>query len=303
VALGRAEVASLPLERAATRPRSARRPRWAGRAALYLLAVATSALFMAPFLWTVFSSLKPSNELYTYPPTWLPSVVVWRNYPRVFEQVPYATWLLNTVLVASLATLGAVASSSLVAYSFARFRYPGRNVLFLLTLSTMMLPIEVTIIPLYIMFASVGWLDDFKPLIVPSFFGGSAFLIFLMRQFFMTIPLDLDEAARIDGAGPLTVFWAIMLPLSMPAVAAATVMTLIGHWESFVEPLIFLNSQSKLTLAVGLRYFSTQGDPSGEPMENLLMAATVMMTAPIIGLFFVSQRFFVRGIVMSGIKG
>jgi ABC-type glycerol-3-phosphate transport system permease component len=303
MAFGRAEIARLPAAPAMSRSRPARAPRWAGRAVLYLLAIATSALFMLPFMWTVLSSLKASNELYTYPPTWLPSAPVWRNYPRVFEHVPYATWLGNTVLVASLATLGAVLSSSLVAYSFARFRYPGRNALFLLTLSTMMLPVEVTIIPLYIMFAAVGWLDDFKPLIVPSFFGGSAFLIFLMRQFFMTIPLDLDEAARIDGAGPLTVFRAIMLPLSMPAVAAATVMTLISHWESFVEPLIFLNSKANLTLAVGLRYFSTQSDPSGEPMENLLMAATVMMAAPIVALFFLAQRFFIRGIVMSGIKG
>jgi ABC-type glycerol-3-phosphate transport system permease component len=274
-----------------------------GRAFLHALAIATSVVFLIPFLWTVFSSLKAPNELYTYPPSWLPSSPVWGNYVRVFERVPYGRWMMNTVVVAGLATFGAVLSSSLVGYSFARFRYPGRNFMFLLTLSTMMLPTEVTIIPLYIMFSMVGWLDDFKPLIVPSFFGGSAFLIFLMRQFFMTIPLDLDEAARIDGAGPLTIYRAIMLPLSGPALATATVMTLIGHWEAFLEPLIFLNSESKLTLAVGLRFFSKQSDPGGEPMENLLMAATVIMAAPIVLLFFVAQRYFVRGIVMTGIKG
>jgi multiple sugar transport system permease protein len=293
----------LALPRQRGRTGSARAARRLGRALLYVLAVSTSLLFMVPFLWTVFSSLKASNEMYTYPPSWLPSNPVWGNYARVFEKVPYGRWLMNTVIVAGLATFGSVLSSSLVGYSFARFRFPGRNFMFLVTLSTMMLPTEVTIIPLYIGFSLIGWLDDFKPLIVPSFFGGSAFLIFLFRQFFMAIPLDLDEAARIDGAGPLTIFRSIILPLSGPAVATATVMTLINHWESFIEPLIFLNSESKLTLAVGLRFFSKQSDPGGEPMENLLMAATVVMSAPIVLLFFVAQRFFVRGIVMSGIKG
>ncbi|NJN84957.1 MAG: carbohydrate ABC transporter permease, partial [Caldilineaceae bacterium] len=209
------------------------------------------------------------------------------------------------VLVAGISTFGAVLSAALVGYSFARFRYPGRNILFMITLSTMMLPVEVTLIPLYLLFAKVGWMDTFKPLIVPSFFGGGAFLIFLMRQFFMTIPLELDEAARIDGASHLRIFFQILMPLSVPALATAAVLTFMGQWNAFLHPFIFLNTKSKYTLAVGIRYFQAVAGFSDdvEPKYHLLMAASVMMTVPIIVMFFLAQRYLVRGIVMSGIKG
>ena len=285
--------------------RSIRIQRFLGRALLYVIAFAAAIVFMVPFVWTILSSLKTSNELFVYPPTWFPAVPQPQNYAEVFTLVPFLMWTGNTLIVALISTFGAVLSSAIVGYSFARFRYPGRDILFMLTLSTMMLPVEVTLIPLYLLFAKIQWLDSFKPLIIPSFFGGGAFLIFLMRQFIMTIPKDLDEAARIDGAGYLRIFWQIIAPLSVPALATAAILTFMGHWNDFLQPFIFLNDKSKYTLAIGIKYFQEVAGnvDSMEHREHLLMATSVMMTAPIILLFFVAQRYFVRGIVMSGIKG
>jgi len=282
---------------------SARRRNRASRAVLYVVAVLTALFFMLPFLWAVTSSFKAPIDLTSYPPKLFPRVWHPENYSEVFKRVPFDRWILNTLWIAVSGTIGAVLSASLVGFSFARFRYPGRNFLFMLMLSTMMLPGEVTLIPLYIGFSKIGWLDTFKPLIVPAFFGGGAFLIFLMRQFFMTIPLDLDEAARIDGAGYLRIYWQIIMPLSVPTLATAAVLTFIGRWDAFMGPFIYLNSKNKFVLAVGVRFFSALADPDGVPTQHLLMASSLMMTVPIIILFFLAQRFFVRGIVMSGIKG
>jgi ABC-type glycerol-3-phosphate transport system permease component len=288
-----------------TKLRSAKRQKVIGRTILYLVAIASSALFMIPFAWTVFSSLKAPSELYVFPPQWLPSTPRFENYQEVFTVAPFARWLWNSVVVSVLGTLGSVISAALVGYSFARFRYPGRDAIFLVTLSTMMLPVEVTLIPLYLLFNKIGWLNTYLPLIVPAWFGGGAFLIFMMRQFFMTIPRDLDEAARIDGASYLRIFWQLIMPLSMPALATAAIITFIGDWNSFLFPYIILNSSEKFTIGVGIKYFQTIASniDSMEPRENLLMAASIMMTAPIIVLFFTAQRYFVKGIVMSGIKG
>jgi ABC-type glycerol-3-phosphate transport system permease component len=294
---------SRPGSGAARRGRPVAATRRLGRALLYVAAAASSTAFLLPFLWAMLSSLKPPSEIRAYPPTVLPSVAQWSNYAEVFARVPYALWFRNTALVSALATIGGVLSASLVAYSFARFRWPTRDLWFMVTLSTMMLPVEVTIIPLYILFFRLGWIDTYWPLIVPSFFGGGAFLIFLMRQFFLTIPMDLDEAARIDGAGPLQIFWRILMPLSVPALATATVLTFIGHWEAFLGPLIFLNKTERYTLALGLRHFQQQPSSDSQPVEHLLMAATLLMTAPIVVAFFLAQRYLVRGIVMTGIKG
>lgn len=285
--------------------RTARKRLPLSRALLYVIVIAASVVFMFPFVWTILSSLKTPWELRTFPPTWLPETPRLYNYVEVFERVPWGTWMWNSTIVAGLSTIGSVLSASIVAYSFARFRYPGRNLLFMITLSTMMLPVEVTLIPLYLMFSKIGWMDTYKPLIVPSFFGGGAFLIFLLRQFFLTIPLDLDEAARLDGASYMRIFWQILMPLSVPAVATAAVLTFMGQWNAFMHPFIFLNTKAKYTVAVGIRYFQAVAGSSEvmEPTEHLLMAATIMMTAPIIIMFFLAQRYLVQGIVMSGIKG
>lgn len=285
--------------------RSAKRQQWIARGILYLIAIAASILFMLPFAWTVFSSLKTPSELYMFPPKWIPNTPQFVNYAEVFNVAPFGRWLWNSVFVAVTATFGAVISAALTGYSFARFRYPGRDLIFILTLSTLMLPIEVTLIPLYLLFNKIKWLDTYLPLIVPSFFGGGAFLIFMMRQFFMTIPMDLDEAARIDGAGYLRIFTQILLPLSGPVLATAAIITFIGDWNAFLFPYIILNDKLKFTIGIGIKYFQTiaANIDSMEPRENLLMAASIMMTTPIILLFFAAQRYFVRGIVMSGIKG
>lgn len=284
---------------------SARTRRLVGRFILYVVVLGASLIFMLPFIYTVLSSLKTPSELFMYPPKWIPATPRPQNYLDVFDRVAFGSWLWNSLYVALVGTAGGVLSAALVGYSFARFRYPGRNILFMITLSTMMLPVEVTLIPLYLMFSKIGWLDTYQPLIVPSFFGGGAFLIFLMRQFFMTIPKDLDEAARIDGAGYLRIFWQILLPLSVPALATASILTFMGRWDAFLEPFIFINSTSKFTVAIGIRYFQAVQSTAdaAEHNEHLLMAASVMMTAPIILLFFAAQRYFVRGIVMTGIKG
>jgi ABC-type glycerol-3-phosphate transport system permease component len=287
------------------RSQAAKRQGLIGRTLLYVIAIAASILFMIPFAWTIFSSLKSPSELYQYPPSWFPATPRFYNYAEVFEVAPFSRWLWNSVVVAGLATLGSVLSAALTGYSFARFRFPGRNLIFILTLSTLMLPAEVTLIPLYLLFNKIGWLDTYLPLIVPAYFGGGAFLIFMMRQFFMTIPRDLDEAALMDGASYLRIFLQIILPLSLPVLATAAIITFIADWNAFLFPYIVLNDKEKFTIGIGIKYFQTiaANIDSMEPRENLLMAASIMMTAPIIFLFFAAQRYFVRGIVMSGIKG
>ena len=275
------------------------------RIVAYALAMFWGACFMFPFFWTVASSLKQPSEIYTFPPAWIPAVPQWGNYPRVFELAPFHLWVANSIYVTSLSTLGIIVSASIVGYSFARFEYRGRDILFLITLSTMMIPAQVTLIPRYILFHKLEWLNTFKPLWVPAWFGGGAFNIFLMRQFIMSLPWDMDEAAIMDGANPLRIFWSIIVPLSKPAMATAAVISFIGGWNSFIGPLIYLNERKKFTLALGLDALKTTetGDSSGEPTFHYLMAGCVMAIIPPVLLFFAAQRYFVRGIVMTGIKG
>ena len=211
--------------------------------------------------------------------------------------------MLNSLVVVVLATSGALISSSLVAYSFARFEYRGREILFLITLGTMMLPAQVTLIPRFVLFHKLGWVPSLKPLWVPAWFGGGAFNIFLLRQFMMTLPRDLDEAAVIDGASYPHIFARIIVPLCKPALATVAVLSFIGNWNSFIEPLIYLNKRDTFTLAVGLSYFQNLPEQPGMPLQHLLMAASVLAILPILVLFFSAQKYFVRGIVLSGIKG
>jgi ABC-type glycerol-3-phosphate transport system permease component len=275
----------------------------ASRGLLYLLALLAAVLFMTPFFWTVSSSLKHITEIYAYPPQALPAAPQWRNYVRVFEMVPFATFARNSVIVTISAMTGQVLSASLVAFGFARFRFPGRDVLFLLVLSTMLLPWEVTIVPLFLIFRAVGLLNTLWPLIVPAWFGGGAFFIFLLRQFFLTIPREFDEAARMDGATSLNIYWQIILPLSRPALATVAIFSFLNHWNEFIGPLIYINSSQWFTMPIGLRYFQNTPFSGEDPKEALLMAASLIMATPCVILFFVAQKYFVQGIVMSGIKG
>lgn len=274
-----------------------------GKFVIYLLAVITAILFSLPFFWTITSSLKPITEIYVFPPTFLPQEPRWANYRDVFTIAPFARFIWNTVVITGLAMIGQILSAAAVAYGFSRFRFPGRDSLFFLVLSTMMLPWQVTIVPTFLLFRYLGWLNTFLPLIVPSFFGGGAFFIFLLRQFFMTIPRDLDEAAKLDGASSVRIFWNIILPLSTAAIATVAIFSFINHWNEFIAPLIFLNSPDKFTVSIGLRYFVSNPFESDEPREAILMAASLIVALPPLVLFFVAQKYFVQGIVTTGLKG
>ena len=270
---------------------------------LYVLVLFLGFLFMFPFFWTVSSSLKQPWELFTFPPTVFPETLQWVNYATVLTRVPFMSWAANSTVVVTSSTVGALLSASIVAYSFARFRYRGRDFIFLLTLGTMMLPAQVTLIPQFILFNELGWINTLLPLWVPAWFGGGAFNIFLLRQFFLALPRELDEAARIDGASYPRIFWSIILPLSKPALATVAVISFINGWNDFVNPLIYLHSPENFTLSLGLHYFRSVPEVTGAPTEHQLMAASVMIITPVLILFFAAQRYFVQGIVLSGIKG
>jgi multiple sugar transport system permease protein len=259
-------------------------------------------LFMLPFLWTVLSSLKSPWEMYAFPPIIIPQQLMFGNYVEVFTQYAFPTWIKNTVLVVILATVGATASSSLVAYGFARFDFRLKNVLFIITIATMMLPGQVSLIPRFILFYYLGWLDTLMPLWVPAWFGGSAFAIFLIRQFIMTLPRELDEAALIDGAGYFRIYWNILMPLCKPALATLAIITFIGTWDSFMDPVVFLHSPENFTIAIGLWFFKAQPMVSEKPTAHLLMAASVTSIIVPIALFFSFQRYFVQGIALTGLK-
>ncbi len=223
----------------------------------------------------------------------------WRNYLLAWRALPFTTFLRNTIIITLSAVLGQLISTSLVAYAFARLRWPGRDALFIVVLATMMLPGQVTMIPVYLIFRQLHWIDTLLPLIVPAWLGGSAVYIFLLRQFFLTIPLELEEAARIDGASSFAIYWRIMLPLSKPILATIAVFAFIANWNDFMTPLIYLNSTDHMTLALGLRQF--QGTYSSD--WHLMMAAATAVLAPVLIIFFVAQKQFVRSIVLTGIKG
>jgi multiple sugar transport system permease protein len=271
----------------------------------YVLMTFLGIVFTFPWFWTLMTSFKRPVELYKFPPLWIPSQFRFQNYLEVFQRVPFGRWYVNSVVVVVLATAGVVISSMLVAYAFARFRWHGRDAIFAITLATMMIPAEVTLIPQYLLYKQLGWLNSIRPLWVPSWFGGGAFNIFLLRQFILSLPRDYDEAATIDGANPFTILTRVLLPLMTPVLATVGVLSFIYTWNDFMGPLIYLASPEKFTVSLGLRYFAvTPGELSwGIPTDHLLMASCVMSTLPLLALFFSAQKYFVQGIVLSGIKG
>ena len=278
----------------------------ANRGLLYLVAISLSLMFMFPFFWTVSTSLKTPVELIRVPPTLLPAVPRWENYTQIWglgSGINFGRFFYNSAIITGLSLVGQIISAFLVGYGFARFRFPGRNVLFAVCLSTLILPPHVTIIPLFVLFSWMRWIDTFLPLIVPSFFGGGAFTIFLIRQFILTLPIEIDEAALMDGASRLGILFRIILPNSGPVLATVAIFGFISHWNQFLEPLIFLNSARKYTVSLGLWFLRATEGQAGLPKDNLLMAGAVMATLPIIIIFFLAQKYFVRGIAMSGLKG
>lgn len=264
----------------------------------YTLLVAGSLVYAFPFFWMLSTSLKLPENIYLEPPQWIPNPIAWDNYIRVTEIGPIAAWVWNSTVITLVSVVSLTVSSLIVAYGFARFRFPGSRVLFIVLLSTLMLPGHVTIIPRFIMFRDWGWLDTYWPLVAPNFFG-SAFSIFLIRQFLMTLPIELDEAAEIDGASSWDSLWHILTPLSKPAIATVAVFAFINNWNDFFEPFIYLSSPERLTLAVGIRWFRTQYETRFE----LMMAISVVAVLPIIIAFFVAQKYFIRGIALTGLKG
>lgn len=265
---------------------------------IFAVALLGALVFIIPFAWTVTTSLKPDAQVMIFPPKWIPSPIQWRNYYDALVRLPFDRFFLNTAIVTLTSLVGDVIVNAVVAYGFARMDFPGREPLFYVLLATMMLPSQVTMIPVFIIFRKLGWIDTFYPLIVPSYFG-NAFYIFLLRQFFRTIPDDLEHAARIDGANQARILWSVILPLSGPAIATVAVFSFMFHWQDFFRPLIYINSTHLRTISLGLQLFKTG---YGGTVYNQMMAATVVCTLPSLILFFATQRYFISGIVMTGMK-
>lgn len=269
------------------------------RVATIVILVAIAIVMLLPFVWLVSSSLKQQHQIFQYPPQWIPNPVQWENYSNALTYKPFHLYLRNSLFIILLNEIATLGTASLCAYGFARIKFPGRDFWFAIVIGTMIMPYVVMVVPTFILFSRLGWIDSYLPLVVPQFFGGGAFFIFLLRQFFRTIPEELSDAARIDGASEFGIFWRIMLPLAKPALITVGIFTFLGSWNDFFGPLIYLNSPDKFTVAVGLATFRSVLATRWE----LLMAASTTMIVPVILLFFFAQRYFIKGIVMTGLKG
>jgi multiple sugar transport system permease protein len=263
----------------------------------YLALSLLALLALVPFLWMLSTSLKSLDEVFLYPPKWIPSKLHFSNYSSLWRDFPMSTWILNSLKVTTSVTIGVLVTSSLAAYAFARMEFPGRNVLFYMYLGAMMVPGWVMLVPNFVLMRHLGWIDTHWALIIPAI--GQPFGTFLLRQFFLTIPKDLEEAARIDGMGHFQIYRRIILPLSLPALATLAVFQFMGIWNEFLWPLIVLNSPDKFTIPLGLGYLNTQHSTDW----TRLMAGSVILLVPIVILFIISQRYYVRGIALTGLKG
>lgn len=259
--------------------------------------------FMYPLLWTFSSSLKTYADFNRIPPSILPSTIRWENYPEAWVRVPFARFYINTIIITVVNIVGTLLSCALVGYGFARLQFRGRNIAFALMLSTMMLPWWVTLIPTYIIFRELRWIDTWLPLTVPAFFG-SASSIFLIRQFFLTLPRELDEAAELDGCSKFGILWRVLLPLMKPVLATIGIFTFIGNWNNYLQPLIYLHRSELFPISIGLQFLrQAVSADTAEPIQGLVMAATVFTSMPLIIIFFLGQNYFVRGIALTGRTG
>jgi ABC-type glycerol-3-phosphate transport system permease component len=267
----------------------------------YLLLAVGLVWFIFPLVWVILSSLKTFQDFNQIPARLLPSQLYLGNYPRAWNSVPFGIFFLNTTIIVALCVVGELVSASLVGYGFSRLRFWGRNFLFMILLSTMMLPFWVTIIPRFLLYKEIGWIGSWLPLIVPSYFANPIY-VFLMRQFFMTLPAELDDAAKIDGCNELGIFWRILLPLTKPVLATIAIFSFINVWTDFVKQVIYLSQDSTYTVAIGLAFLRWQ-IAQGDPVPGLLMAATVFTSLPMIVIFFIGQKYMVRGIALTGRTG
>ncbi|MCX7017642.1 MAG: carbohydrate ABC transporter permease [bacterium] len=265
--------------------------------AAHAVLLALSAAFALPFIWLVITSLKPPRQIFEFPPRWIPDPIQWSNYREAIQAFPFIDYTINTLFVTLSGTFATVASSALVAYGFAVVRWRWSNLFFLVMLSTIMLPGQVTAIPVFIIFKQLGWIGSYRPLVIPAFFA-NVFFVFLLMQFFRTIPRDLVDAARIDGCSHLDIFWRIMLRLSKPALAVVMFFSFTGGWNDFMGPLMYLNDDRMYTLSLGLQQFMAQHSAEW----HLLMAGSTLMILPIVALFFFLQRTFIEGISLTGLK-
>ena len=266
-----------------------------GRLVLLLISV----VFLVPIFWMFTTSIKDMSEIMTYPPIWWPNPPKWQNYIKAVNYIPFGRYTLNTITITVGNIAGVLFSAPLVAYSISRIRWKGRNILFMLILSTVLIPFPVIMIPVFIVFARLGWINTFRPLIIPAFFGGGAFNIFLLRQFFMTIPEELSDAARIDGASEFGIYSRIMLPLIKPILIVISLFTFLGAWNDFMGPLIYLQDEAKYTLALGLQMYRS----TNYVEWPLLMAASTIVVIPTIIAFYFTQNTIVESVTLTGLKG
>ncbi|MGF9700189.1 MULTISPECIES: carbohydrate ABC transporter permease [Paenibacillus] len=270
-----------------------------GAIGTYLLLTLISLIMIVPFIWMISTSFKEPQSIFTYPPQWIPEPFRFQNYIDVFRLIPFHRFYFNSVYIAVVVVLGTVFFASLAGYAFAKIPFKGRNVVFLILLSAMMIPHEVTAIPMFLFMRQLGWIDTHLPLILLPIFGaGGVFGIFVMRQFFITVPTELEEAAMIDGCNRFRIYARIMLPIAKPGMATLTIFTFVTIWNEFFDPLIFINSRELMTLPLGLSLFT---DEVGTAW-HYLMSATVMATVPLLVVFFIAQRRFIEGVAMTGLK-
>jgi len=294
-----AKSALRPAPRTTIHSRSAQIRGWLISLAKHLVLVFFGLFFALPLFWMLSTAFKTDPEVLTYPPKWIPDKLMWINFPEAFVFVPFAAYLRNSAIVSTLSVFGTLLSCTLPAYAFARLQWRGRDPLFILVLSTIMLPYQVTMIPLYVIFNKIGWVNTLRPLIIPAFLG-NPFFIFLLRQFFSGIPKDLSDSARIDGCTELRILGAIILPLARPALMVVALFQFLNSWNAFLGPLIYLNEERLFTVSLGLALMRSA---YGLSRFSLIMAATSLFVIPVIILFFFAQRTFIQGITFTGIKG
>jgi multiple sugar transport system permease protein len=269
------------------------------RLAIHLCLIIGAITFLLPLIWVLSTSLKEPGDVYQFPPQFIPDPIRWQNYPDALGALPFDRFFINTLMLAVLRLIGLLITCSMAGFAFARLRWRGRRILFLVVLITLMIPSEVTIIPEYIIFSRLGWVGTFAPLIVPAYFATNAFFVFLFRQFFMGISQDIIDAARIDGCTFWQLYWRIVVPMSRPVFMVVTIYVIQNNWNAYLQPLIYLINREQYTLALGLRLFNEQYFSQ----FNLLMAAAVVVTLPILVMYFFMQRYFMRGVVFTGVKG
>lgn len=275
------------------------RPGVAQRRFVLLICTLIGLMMMLPLAWLIRSGFMDMGQIFIFPPEWIPDPVRWDNFYNALTIVPFFQYFLNTMMILVPSVLGTLISSALAAYGFARIKWPGRDLVFGILLSTLMLPYIITLLPTFLAWSRVGMINTYVPLIVPSWLGVHVFYIFLLRQFFKNLPAELDEAATIDGANPLQVFWHIILPVSRPALLVVAILSGLNVWNDFLDPLVYLNSSDKYTLALGLSQFTGLYTSQW----NLLMAASTVIIVPVLIVFFLTQRYFIEGVTMSGLKG